>query len=51
MGSENFDRDGSVEAGVLCAINFAHAASAQRRLDFVRTEFRAGSKSHGWAPL
>ena len=51
MRRQDFDRDGSIESGVLCALDFAHAARTQWRLDFIRAEFHAGSKSHRWAQL
>ena len=51
MRRQNLDGDGAVEACVLGAIDFAHAASAERRKDFVRTELRARGKRHGLAQL
>jgi hypothetical protein len=38
---QNFHRDIAPQPGVAGAIHFAHAARTQRRLDFVRAEFRA----------
>ncbi len=46
MRSQNFDRDRAIKARVERAVNFSHAACAEQRLDFVRAEFRARSKSH-----
>ncbi len=40
MRRENFDRNRAIQTSVARAIHFAHAASSQRRLDFVWTEFR-----------
>jgi hypothetical protein len=38
MCRENFDRDGSIQAMVDRFIDLAHAAAADQRNDFVRTE-------------
>ena len=46
MRRKNLDGDGAVEASVERAIDLAHAARAQRRLNFVRTEFRARGQGH-----
>ena len=43
---ENFYGDAAVEAGVLGAIDFAHAAGAERAEDLVGTEFFAGREGH-----
>ena len=43
---ENFDGDSAVKARVACAVHFAHAAGAERRLNFVRAEFRSGGEGH-----
>lgn len=43
---ENFDGDGALEAGVACAVDFAHSASAERGLNFVGAEFGAGVEGH-----
>jgi hypothetical protein len=43
---ENFDGDVAAKARVACAENFAHSAGAERRQDFVRTEFRSCGKGH-----
>jgi len=45
-GRQNLDRDGPIEPGVAGFINLAHAARAERRLNFVRTETRSGTQSH-----
>ena len=39
MGRQNLDRDRAIEASVAGAINFSHAACAEKRLNFVWTEF------------
>ncbi len=44
--SQDFDGYGAIQAGITRAVNFSHAACAQQRLYFVRTEFRASSESH-----
>ena len=46
MRSKHLDSDGSVEPSIPCAIHFTHASSTQRRLDFVRAEFRARGEGH-----
>ena len=51
MRRQNLDGDGAVEAGVLGAIDLAHAARAKRREDFVGTEFGARGEGHAWAQL
>ena len=51
MGRENFDSHGSVEACVAGAIDFAHAAGAEGREDFVGAELGAGSQGHRWGRL
>jgi hypothetical protein len=43
MSEKNFDGDGTIKARVLGAVDLAHAACAQRRLDFVGPEFMARS--------
>jgi hypothetical protein len=47
MSRQDFDGNGSVEAGIPSAIDFAHAAGAHGRLDFIRPEFRARGYPHG----
>jgi hypothetical protein len=42
MCGQDFDGDGAVEPGIARPIHFAHAAGAQRRLNFIRAEFGAG---------
>ncbi len=51
LGGQYFERYVAAEFRVGGAIDLAHAACAQRRLDFVRAEFRARSKSHPCAQL
>src|SRR5208282_3495449 len=46
MRRQNLDSNNSVEARVLGAVDFAHPARAQRRLNFIWTELRARGKSH-----
>ncbi len=48
---KNLQRDIAPEARIACAIDFAHAASTERREDLVRSEFCAGGKGHVSAPL
>jgi hypothetical protein len=45
---EDLDGDGAVQAGVAGAIDFTHAAGAERRFDFIGAEFCAGGESHGF---
>ena len=40
--AENFDRDVAIEAGVAGAVDLAHAADSERRLDLVWAEFGVG---------
>ena len=40
VGGQDFDRDGAIEARVARLVDFAHAAAADRRDDFIRTETR-----------
>ena len=44
---EDFDRDVAIELRVPRAIDFAHAARADRHADFVRAKTSASSKRHG----
>src|ERR1039458_1417884 len=46
MCGQNFYGDGAVESSVTGAIHLTHTASAERRLNFIRTEFAARSKGH-----
>src|SRR5579872_4878285 len=46
---ENLDGDIAVQARVAGAVDFAHAAGTERRLDFVGAEFGASGERHGWA--
>jgi hypothetical protein len=46
-GRKNLDRDVAVQPGVARAIDLAHAASSDRRDDFVGPETIANSKGHG----
>lgn len=46
-GGQDFESDIAAEAGVAGAVHLAHAAGAERRLDFVRAELGSGRKSHG----
>jgi hypothetical protein len=43
---QNLQRDIAIERHVAGAIDLAHAARTDEREDFVRTEARAGGKSH-----
>jgi len=51
VGSEMCIRDRSFQPRVARAIHLAHAAGAERRLDFIRAEFRARGQSHNWVGL
>ena len=51
MRGENLDGDGAVEAGVIGAVDFAHAAGAERGLNFVGAEFCARGQGHGCGSL
>jgi hypothetical protein len=43
---QDLDRDRAIEAGVACAVDFAHAARAEGRLDDVGTEAGSGGEGH-----
>ena len=45
-GGENFDCDLAADAGVAGLVHFPHAAGADRRQDFIRTEPCAGVERH-----
>src|SRR5262249_57262936 len=47
MLAEHLYRDDALEARVAGSIDFAHAASAKERCDFIGAETRAGSERHG----
>src|SRR5215470_17459085 len=51
MRGENLDRNRAVQPRVARAIDLAHAACAQRRLDFIRPELGARGKPHLCAQL
>ena len=46
LGGEHFKRDLAAELCVGSAIHLAHAARAERRLDFIRAEPFTGSEGH-----
>ena len=46
MSRQNLDCDRAIQPRVTRAIHFSHAARTQRRLDFIRSEFRARDKCH-----
>ena len=46
MRSENFNRHGAIKTGVKSTVYFPHSTCAQRRLNFVGTEFRARDEGH-----
>ena len=46
MGGKNFDGHLAVQASVVRAIHFAHAACSKRCDDFVRSKFCAGGEGH-----
>ena len=43
---KNLDGDFAAEFLIARAIDFAHAACAERRDNFIRTQFGSGSKTH-----
>jgi len=47
---QDFQRHVALQLGIARAIDFAHAARAEGREDFVGAEFVAGSERHGYAP-
>jgi hypothetical protein len=47
MCGKDFDGDGAVKARVLRAIDFAHAACAERRCDLIRSEPGSCGKPQG----
>lgn len=51
MRGKNFYGYIAAQPSVASAIHFAHAAAAQRLLDFIRSEFCADGKAHGWLEL
>src|SRR5438045_3970839 len=51
MTGQYFDCDHAVKPRVSSTVHFAHAASAECRLNFVWTEFRARGEGHRCAPL
>jgi hypothetical protein len=44
---QDFDGNGSIEAGVPGSVDFSHAASADGGLDFVRPKASSEEKAHG----
>src|SRR5271169_5861604 len=46
MGGQDFDGDIAAEPRIARTADFSHAARAQRRLNLVWPEFRAGSQPH-----
>ena len=48
---QNLDSDGAIQAGVARAVDFAHSAGAQWRLNFIGTELRSRCNWHECAPL
>jgi hypothetical protein len=46
MRSEDFNRDGPVEAGVAGTVELSHSARAEGADDLVWTEFGAGGQGH-----
>jgi len=46
MRRQNLDGNRAVKTRIPGAVHLAHAASPERRLDLVGTEFRAGGESH-----
>ena len=48
---QDLDRDLAAQAGVLCAVDLAHSARAERREDLVGAQARSGGESHVTPPL
>ena len=46
MCSENFNGYDAIEPSVAGAVDLAHAARSERRLNFIWSKFRAGSQRH-----
>ena len=51
MSGQYLDGYCAIKASVAGAINLAHAARAQRRLDFIGSEFGASGERHPFAQL
>ncbi len=51
MGGKNFNRDGTIQAGVSGTVNFSHAAGTEHGKDFIRPEFGASRDCHPCAQL
>jgi hypothetical protein len=51
MFGEDFDGDVAIQPRIASAIHLTHAPRAQRRLDFIRPEFRSRGKGHPFAQL
>jgi hypothetical protein len=50
-GVQHLDRHLAFEPAVARLVHLAHAASAERRRDFVGSQQRAGGKRHGSRPI
>jgi len=51
MSGENLDGNRPIKARVLRAVDLAHTARPERRLNFVGAKFCARGQSHPWAQL
>src|SRR5450432_2408055 len=51
MRGENLDGDDALQPRIQCTIHLAHAASSERRLNFIRSESGARGKGHPCASL
>ncbi len=51
IGGKDLQGDVPAQLRVACAIHFAHAAGAKRRLNFIPAEFRARGEGHPCARL
>ena len=51
LGVQNLYGNGAIQTSVTRAIDFAHSAGAQRRLNFIGTEFGSRCDWHECAPL
>ncbi len=48
---QDLQRDVPIELGVPCAIDLAHAASAERTDDLIRPKLRSNRQGHVWLRL
>jgi hypothetical protein len=48
---KNLDGDCALQTSVTRTVHLPHAASAQRRLDLIGSEFCPGREAHAWAVI